>query len=1550
MEKQSGGRKIFGAQLNEDDASRLVGGIVEKGFSDTSTRPGFSLAPPRPTVLPFPAARHRSHGPHWKPKIQGSIYNGEEAENEAEEEEDVTGLNKIGAFANAVPRKDKKGLDFSRWREIVDGGNNSRLHKKEDGSKEQQNFKVQCENVGKLNSGSISQDATMHDKESEVPEVIKEQEQIVSDTTIDVEEGNVGMPSIGLKKLSEDVQVDNGRQSMQTDRITDGFLSQNVGNGPAVNLESQIDAENRARLAGMSADEIAEAQAEILAKLSPAGIEAFKKRGLNKLKRKNHSNSGSLAIGEKDSFQNEKSLADSTVSSASSNSNVASNANLKEKHGDLDGNIPNSFPKGTGLWDGWSKRVERVRELRFSMEGDIIENDTHLAATTAGAISSSSDYTLHNVSERDFIRTEGDPGAAGYTIKEAVALTRSVISGQRALALHLIASVLNKAIFGICQNQFASTLNYTGTNDSIDWEAIWAFALGPEPELALALRICLDDNHNSVVLACAKVIQCVLTCEINESFFDIAERIPYYWMDAPTAPVFRSRPDIDGGFLHGGFWKYNTKPSNILPLAEDSPNNKPEDEHTIQDDIVVAGQDIAAGLVRMGIIQRFCYLLEMDPSAALEECTLSILIAIARHSPTCANAVMKCKSLVQIIVNRFSAIDPMKITTSKIKAVTLLKILARVSKKNCAEFVNNGIFEKMTLHLYLYSSSLDQWLKSGREACKLSSALLVEQLRFWEVCIHYGYSVSHFSNLFPALCIWLTFPAFEKLIEKNVVKEYAMISKEAFLVLRALSKRLPNFYSNVHQMKATTEDTESWSWSSVGPLIDSALEWTIINNIPHICRLLECENEHKEYSVTQESEINSLLWLISSAMHMFSGILEAVIPEDNINLCNGRLPWLPEFVPKIGLKVIKNGFFSFSGVSGNKLDGQAGTGSLLESLCLLRLKCGVETSIASTCCLQGVIQVVVAVNKLISLANCKTHDASSIYQTISREDKILSDGILQSCLPDLGDLITSLAELIDPKWQPMQSIETFGRGGPAPGIGVGWGASGGGFWSKITLSAEVDGILLVYLLDTLQIISSENQFTLKEMSSVIRRINSALAVCLVLGPKGQSTIDKLFGILFQAPVLKSLDFIIRQSIDLKKWLKPFEWEYKEEDYLLFSNALISHSRNRWLGRKQKRISSDGDQAHNKSEKGRISLGTIHEETAVSSLTTQDPTSLVVEWAHQRLPLPLHWFLSPLSTVHCSKNKFPSIASNTMTSNQEHTGFLDVLKGGLFFTFGIEAASTLLAAGSPSPVLNVPVVWKLHALSVVLLTGMNVLEEGNCRIVYENLQNIYGQLLDVGGSTDVKSLNFQTEIHDGYSTFVETLVEQFAAVSYGDFLFGRQVACYLHRSVEAPVRLATWNALSTAFALELLPPLEKCISTADGYLEPVEDDERILEAYVKSWVSGALDKASTRLSASFTLALHHLSTFIFKTCSGDMLPLRNKLVRSLLRDCSRKQHHEGMMISLILYEKADAYMSQQNCETENRLQKLREGCEGNSSVLKVVEKLGSEISLKQHGGS
>lgn len=35
--------------------------------------------------------------------------------------------------------------------------------------------------------------------------------------------------------------------------------------------------------------------------------------------------------------------------------------------------------------------------------------------------------------------------------------------------------------------------------------------------------MCLDDNHNSVVLACAKAVQSALSCDVNENYFDISE-------------------------------------------------------------------------------------------------------------------------------------------------------------------------------------------------------------------------------------------------------------------------------------------------------------------------------------------------------------------------------------------------------------------------------------------------------------------------------------------------------------------------------------------------------------------------------------------------------------------------------------------------------------------------------------------------------------------------------------------------------------------------------------------------------------------------------------------------------------------------------------------------------------------------------------------------------------------------------------------------------------------------------------------------------------------
>ncbi|KAD3642120.1 hypothetical protein E3N88_31344 [Mikania micrantha] len=1475
-DNSSSGRKTttFGVQLSENDvASSVMGGIVEKGFNQP-------VSQPQPTVLPFPVARHRSHGPHWAPRTSNVRTHGKDDEEDDGEDEDFTNFDMIAADAKPIKRKQNKGLNFRRWQELMNDDN--KKEHKSDGNAKPHDVKKELNNIKS--------------------EVVKIHEHKLVSVGVDDIQSNVG----------------NGIQSTvksKSKNTTSHLLHAGAGNEQDyTSMESEIDAENRARLEKMSTDEIAEAQAEIMKKMNPELIKILQKRGQKKMKKTSSINSA--AIGSIGESLNEKIKKESTNDNAH-NMNTTSTNHMQNGLEDRD--VSGVKSSATSLWDAWSTNVEAARDLRFSLDGDVIDDYGPGNSSAMGI------YSVENASERDFLRTEGDPGALGYTIKEALSLTRSVVPGQRALALHLLASVLYKAQDNIIKNQTGSTLKAGNQNNSVDWEALWAFALGPEPELALSLRMCLDDNHNSVVIACARVIQCVLSYDFNEHLFDISDKTGIFEKDICTAPIFRSRANIDVGFLHGGFWKYNTKPSNIFPFDKVIEDDDAEDEHTIKDDLVVATQDIAAGLVRMGILPRIRYLLESDPSAALEECLISILVAIARHSPTCADAIMKCERLVQVVVHRFTTKDQIGVDFSKIKSVILVKVLARSDRKRCMEFVNSGIFQKLMWHLYHCAFSLDHWMNIETEKFKLLSALLVEQLRLWKVCITYGHCVSCFSELFPALYFWLDIPTYEKLIGKNIIKESTAITKESYLVLKALSTTLPNFYPHSQKVDPSTDDpindTETWRWSHVGPMIDLALKWLSLETDPYLSSLLLLSGRTEN----EEMTLSSILWVISAVLHFLSGVLKRVIPEDK-TILSGNLPWLPEFIPKIGLHIIKNRILSFDK------------------------------------------NIVITVDKLIMLAKTELTSSLIDHQNLEHADKILTDGILRCSISEMTTLLTTFMKLTSSSGQLVQSIEMFGRGGPAPGVGVGWGASGGGFWSLNILVAQMDARLVLQLLEIFLIKSAKEKEndTDEKVNMTMERINCAFALCLLVGPKDEFMMEKVLDILLHPQILMCLDIGIHRS-------STFGWHYTEEEYVMFSENLISHFKNRWVHvKKSKSKDKPRNGQHETSKKSKFSLKTIQED-----IDTLTHTSLVSEWAHQRLPLPAHWFLSPISTIDHTK-----LANLPVKPN-----ILEVSKSGLFFILGLEAISKHVSSKSYS-IQSVPIIWKLHALSVTLFAGMDILEDEKARDIYGNLQKFYGQILDeklleVGWSNRVDFLKFDKEIHDSYSTFVETLVENFAGASYGDLLFGRQISIYLHRCVGAPVRLAVWNALSNIRALELLPPLEKCLAREEGYLEPLEvrkvllllfvvefrvakqvgwtwitgpnglrfrgnllDDEMILEAYVKSWVSGSLDRSLTRKSVAFTLVVHHLSYFIFGNHSGDRNSLRNKLTKSILRDYSRKADHEGMMIKLIQYVKPANFKnleqaedrSLQGLEIARRLTVLTEACEGNSTLLNIVEKL------------
>lgn len=758
----------------------------------------------------------------------------------------------------------------------------------------------------------------------------------------------------------------------------------------------------------------------------------------------------------------------------------------------------------------------------------------------------------------------------------------------------------------------------------------------------------------------------------------------------------------------------------------------------------------------------------------------------------------------------------------------LKKVLARFDRKNCLEFIKNGYFQTMTWHLYQSPSSIDHWVKLGKGKCKLGSALIVEQLRFWKVCIQYGYCVSYFSDMFPALCLWLNPPSFEILVDNHVLDEFASISSEAYLVLESLARRLPKFFPQPCQSNQppvfSGADTEVWSWSYVGPMVDLALTWVATRSDPLVSQLFDGQKQGRVDLALQDSSPTLLLWVYTAATHMLCRVLERVIPRDNINPHEtvGLVPWLPEFVPKIGLQLIKFWLLGFS-VSSETKGGRDPDGceSFIKELIYLRQNSDHEMSIASICCLNEIVRVATAIDYLIKSAKTGIHNLHSQDQHLSIEGKILEEGIINGSLVDLKLMLNVLIDLVASGWHCMHSIETFGRGGPSPGVGIGWGAPGGGLWSKSILLTQTDATFLIYLLETFQSLFVDTPMG-EEATFTMQRINSFMGICLIAGPRDGILIEKVLGLLFNVSALKYLDLCIRNFL-LDSRGETFRWQYEEEDYLHFSSVLSSHFRSRWLSAKVK------SNAIKTSQNNNAHLDTIYEDEDMSTMTSPSCTSLMVEWARQRLPLPIHFFLSPISTVFRKRSDRQKMSSSHNINNE--TNLLEAAKSGLFFVLGVEAMSKFQRSDFLSPIQHVPLTWKIHSLSVNFLVGMEVLEQEQGRETFEALQDLYGELLDKERFTRreviaenkncLEFLRFQSEIDDSYSTFIEELVEQFSAISYGDPIFGRQVAVYLHRCVEPSIRLAAWNTLSNARVLELLPPLEKCISGMDGYLEPVE---------------------------------------------------------------------------------------------------------------------------------
>jgi RNA polymerase II-associated protein 1 len=237
------------------------------------------------------------------------------------------------AAAGRVRRKEKKGMDFSRWQEFVGDAPPKWAQGKP--------AQVKKQNIQKVDAGAATSKvgaAVAGRRELEGVGMLLD-----SSDARRVSSAAALVTDVALKKQIVQVQ---SRDETKASVVSDVSLREDDMDldGAQPSMEAEINAENMSRLAEMSAGEIAEAQEEILNRMDPKLVEMLKHRGKEK-------------SGEKKGGDRDKGWKNSGPSKAAKA---------------IPGDWSTAGEYSGQSWKAWSDRVERIRSCRFSLEGEIL--------------------------------------------------------------------------------------------------------------------------------------------------------------------------------------------------------------------------------------------------------------------------------------------------------------------------------------------------------------------------------------------------------------------------------------------------------------------------------------------------------------------------------------------------------------------------------------------------------------------------------------------------------------------------------------------------------------------------------------------------------------------------------------------------------------------------------------------------------------------------------------------------------------------------------------------------------------------------------------------------------------------------------------------------------------------------------------------------------------------------------------------------------------------------------------------------------------------------
>ncbi|XP_078089595.1 RNA polymerase II-associated protein 1 isoform X2 [Mustelus asterias] len=259
------------------------------------------------------------------------------------------------------------------------------------------------------------------------------------------------------------------------------------------------------------------------------------------------------------------------------------------------------------------------------------------------------------------------------------------------------------------------------------------------------LRFSLDDSIENVIAACVQALKALLVSPSDEEYLD---RTFSWYLGASVFPLRPNEVEEDDEDEEDAEEEQLKARGNEKTKAKDDKKADPD----------VARADAVKGLLKMKVLQRLRYILEVVrpvPSVILD--ILAILTRIARHSSEACNQILSCPRLLETIVSEFlpstwkiQTLSAGRLMTNAYgvpvaAAMKLIRVLASAGR-NMSAILLNKYSLKARIGRFISEDPSDLPLEQ-QEAFVLS----IEALRLWAIAANYGQTCDLYKDFYPAL-------------------------------------------------------------------------------------------------------------------------------------------------------------------------------------------------------------------------------------------------------------------------------------------------------------------------------------------------------------------------------------------------------------------------------------------------------------------------------------------------------------------------------------------------------------------------------------------------------------------------------------------------------------------------------------------------------------------------------------------------------------------------------------------------------------------------------